>query len=169
MRNKLTGFTLVELIIVIVVLGLLAVIALPKFIDVSSDAKVATLNQMHVQMRSAISLVQNKARVSGLEATTVNPGSGQSAYLLDYGFGSAELMFNNLCPESIAEMGTRMRLADFLNISLSDDMTVRVDNQYTLLGFDVPASGYPTNQGCYILYDSFATPNCTLTTVTDDC
>jgi MSHA pilin protein MshA len=38
-----------------------------------------------------------------------------------------------------------------------------------LLGYDVPASGTPTNQGCYILYDSFATPNCTLTLVTDDC
>jgi MSHA pilin protein MshA len=169
MTKKQKGFTLVELIIVIVILGLLLVVAAPKFLSLSTEAKAANLRQINAQLRSAITLVQTKARVKGLQTSTVNPNSGQTALLVDFGFGSAELMYSNLCPESIAELGTRMRLADFLNISLTDDMSVRVDNRYTLLGYDVPSFGTPVNQGCYILYDSFAEPNCTLTVVTDDC
>jgi len=42
MKNNQSGFTLVELVIVIIVLGLLAAVAVPKFIDLSGDAKTAS-------------------------------------------------------------------------------------------------------------------------------
>lgn len=41
--KKQTGFSLVEMVIVIVVVGLLAVAALPKFIDVTDEAKRASI------------------------------------------------------------------------------------------------------------------------------
>lgn len=43
MNNKQTGFSLVELVIVIVVVGLLAVAALPRFLDVTDEAKKASI------------------------------------------------------------------------------------------------------------------------------
>ncbi len=44
MKKHASGFTLIELVIVIVVLGILAVIAVPKFVDVQDDAKANTLS-----------------------------------------------------------------------------------------------------------------------------
>lgn len=41
MKNK--GFTLIEMIVVIVILGVLAVTAAPKFMGLQSDARIATL------------------------------------------------------------------------------------------------------------------------------
>jgi len=44
MQTKQAGFTLIELVIVIVILGILAFMAIPKFINLSSDAQSAATN-----------------------------------------------------------------------------------------------------------------------------
>lgn len=64
--NKTKGFTLIELIIVIVILGILSVVAAPRFIDVSSDAKIAILKGMGSQIETAGQLVYAKAAIQGL-------------------------------------------------------------------------------------------------------
>jgi MSHA pilin protein MshA len=51
--NKPKGFTLIELVIVIAVLGLLAAIAVPKFVDLSSDALVASKKGMSGAVKSS--------------------------------------------------------------------------------------------------------------------
>ncbi|MDN7124273.1 type II secretion system protein [Pseudidiomarina terrestris] len=63
--NTQKGFTLIELIIVIVVLGILAVTAAPQFINFSSDARESTLKGLQASMKSAVELSYAKAAIDG--------------------------------------------------------------------------------------------------------
>lgn len=54
--SKNTGFTLIELVIIIVVLGILAAIAIPKYQDITSDAREASCRGALGGLRSAITI-----------------------------------------------------------------------------------------------------------------
>lgn len=70
MRNKNTGFTLIELVTVIVILGTLAATAAPRFIDLTRDARIARLEAMAGAISSAVNLVHAKAIINGEMSTT---------------------------------------------------------------------------------------------------
>ncbi|WP_284439538.1 prepilin-type N-terminal cleavage/methylation domain-containing protein [Paraglaciecola algarum] len=67
MRNiqNQRGFTLIELIIVIVILGILAVTAAPKFIDIQGDARGATLEGVKAALQGGAQLVYAKSAIAG--------------------------------------------------------------------------------------------------------
>ncbi|SHN12151.1 type II secretion system protein [Rhizobacter sp. OV335] len=54
--KKQSGFTLIELVMVIVILGALAVAALPKFVDLKSDAQAAALQGVAGALSSAFAV-----------------------------------------------------------------------------------------------------------------
>ena len=59
------GFTLIELVVVIVILGLLAATALPKFIDLTSNAREASVQGVAGGLRSAAALAKAYVLVNG--------------------------------------------------------------------------------------------------------
>ncbi len=63
-RNK-KGFTLIELVMVIVILGILAAIAIPKFVDITTSAKTSAGKAGLGAIRSVIAIEYAKNATSG--------------------------------------------------------------------------------------------------------
>jgi MSHA pilin protein MshA len=65
--QKQQGFTLIELVVVIIILGILAVTAAPKFMNLQGDAYASTLTGLKASLQGANTLVYSKAAIAGKE------------------------------------------------------------------------------------------------------
>lgn len=66
------GFTMIELVIVIAILGILSAFALPRFASFSSDAKAANLSSIKGTINASMGILKAKFVAQGATGTTVD-------------------------------------------------------------------------------------------------
>jgi MSHA pilin protein MshA len=76
MNRQQQGFTLIELVVVIVILGILAATALPRFVNLQSEARASAVQGIAGGLRGAIGLVNAKWQVVGGSGVTSVPMVG---------------------------------------------------------------------------------------------
>ena len=145
------GFTLIELVMVVVMLGILSVTAAPKFIDLKGDATTATLNAMKASMKSAATLVHAKSLIIGNQdevTSTVTVNS--TAEPIAYGYPRSNDAAAVTSWGHLLDVGT-----DFIILNLHNKIVV-----YPING-DAPVegSGGVIDGDCYASYEEASVIN----------
>ena len=140
--QKQQGFTLIELVVVIIILGILAVVAAPKFLNLQSDARGSTLEGVKASIQSANSMLYSKAAIAGKETAdsySVTIDSANTAVGLVYGYVK----------------GDKDELAKVLDLDTSD-WTITAPADATISAANVlvyPKDRTPTAQSkCFVEY-----------------
>lgn len=75
MKKVNAGFTLIELVVVIVILGILAAVAVPKFFDLSGEAEIAAAQGVAGAIASGSAVNFAAKKVGSTSAVTLNQGN----------------------------------------------------------------------------------------------
>jgi len=177
LKNKVplsnnSGFTLIELVIVIIILGVLSATALPKFINMKSDANAAVIEGSVGAIKSYVSLFKSKTLTSGNEFTAVVEFSGVkgsnyqpwAATATENGFSA-----DYSSPPEIFE-GAGLNINDWAyRIYGSNGSYAVISTPKSILNKDEPTESEVKATNCYFLYHWKTLGEPIITTINSGC
>lgn len=148
-RQQQTGFTMVELIVVIVILGILSAVALPKFTNLQGDARIAKLNAARGSVAAAAAMTHGAALArQGINPQPACPATGTVANISAAGSGT-------LCTEHTALIGITFLYPSATAAGIIAAAGVVAGEGYTIVAgnpITVRVTGAPTPASCQFTY-----------------
>lgn len=146
--NNNQGFTLIELVVVILVLGILTVVAAPKFIDLKGDAEASSVLSLRGALKDGSQFVHLKAIIENID-------SGNNTITLNGGNISIRAGFPRVA-NSCANFTNQMQY--WLELDLDDTICSGGNDAdwYGVVDLNafhlMPANYNSTDQNCYVTY-----------------
>lgn len=166
MKNVNSGFTLIELVTVIVVLGILATVAAPKFINLSSDARASVINGLTGAMRSTVQIRHSHAQINAPNGGLENGYISDDDVFFDQGYPIA---IDYDTPGSPINSGDGMpEILEAMNLDLDDwvfntvfsgNHNGRVTRELYISSAQILSDGASVqdiiDSGCYLNYETY--------------
>lgn len=138
--KKQGGFTLIELVVVIVILGILAVTAAPRFLNFQDDAREASLQGLKGAIDGAAGIVYGKSAMEGEEA--ISAGQNVEGITTAFGYPTAD-------KTGIMEAVTGLASDDWALVASSGEDTTPRTITFGFKGTDADSSG----DACTVTYN----------------
>lgn len=136
-KRKQSGFTIIELVVVILLLGILTATALPRFMDVTDEAHTAVVDAVQGGFSTGVALFRAQWVAEGQPLTALTDAAGFNLYASSTGYprsatilptAYATLTTSNTCVDvynSILQSGGRPSIAAITGSLLADTASTR--------------------------------------------